>query len=92
MHNDYKSPFKSSKLALCSPSVSPTPRVGSKKTLQSQSKYSCSLEPNGMLNQPYTNVLNRLLRINDLPSFIKEAHRYVELGEEQIAAFKSNDR
>jgi hypothetical protein len=65
MNNAFKSPCKSPSLSLQTCSYSKTPNQNKSKPLHSQSKYApSSIKINEAINQAYTNVLNRLLRIN----------------------------
>jgi len=89
MEPQYRSPHRpiSKSTSTCKPSKSVTKRSQYKQ--QSESKSHISAVKGISEGQPYKNLLNRLLRSENLSKFVREAEKYVELNEEAVAAYKS---
>lgn len=63
----------------------------SKYKQQSESKSQAARVKEISDRQPYKNILNRLLRSENLAKFVREAEKYVELNEEMVLPFRSNN-
>lgn len=74
-------------------SCKPSKSVGkvSKYKQQSESKSQAARVKEISDRQPYKNILNRLFRSENLAKFVKEAEKYVELNEEMVLPFRSNN-
>ena len=89
MDNQYRSPHRpiSKSTSTCKPSKSVAKRSQYKQ--QSESKSHIQAVKDICEGQQYKNLLNRLLRSENLGKFVREAEKYVYLSEETVAAYKS---
>jgi hypothetical protein len=89
MDNQFKSPLRIASKSTNKHSKSVTVGKHSKYKQQSESKNHAALVKEIADRQPYKNLLNRLLRSENLPKFVREAEKYVELTEDIVAAYKT---
>lgn len=89
---EFRSPIKPSSKSKSKLSKSVTIGKHSKYKQQSESKNNAAYVKDISDRPPYKNILNKLLRSENLGKFVREAEKYVELSEEVVGEFKSDNK